>query len=69
MEAGIKTFKIKIKKDEREVVMFYGGFATRPMYRITNGKEMRRPTSYEYQKIYKKLKENRGMEEQNKKQG
>ena len=57
MEASIKTFKIKIKKDEREVVMFYGGFATQPMYRITNGKEMRRPTSYEYQKIYKKLKE------------
>ena len=56
MEASIKTFKIKIKKDEREIVMFYGGFATKPMYRITNGKEMRRPTSYEYQKIYKILK-------------
>lgn len=57
MEARIKTFKIKIKKDEREVVMFYGGYATYPVYRIINGKEMRRPTSYEYQKIYRKLKE------------
>ena len=57
MELKIKTFKIKIKKDEREVIMFTGGFVSHIDYRIAEGKQMRRPTSYEYQKIYRKLRE------------
>lgn len=59
MEFKITTFKIKIKKDEKEVVMFSGGFTPRPAYRIVQDKIMRKPTSYEYQKIYKKLRAER----------
>jgi len=55
MELKISTFKIKISKREKEVVMFTGGFASHADYRIAEGAIMRRPTSYEYQKIYKKL--------------
>lgn len=62
MELKIKTFKIKIKRNEREVIMFAGGFASHQNYRIVEGKQMRRPTSYEYQKIYKKLREEGGSE-------
>ena len=56
MDLNIKTFKIKIKKNEKEVVMFTGGFASHTDYRIVQNNIMRRPTSYEYQKIYKKLR-------------
>lgn len=63
MEFKVTTFKIKIKQNVREVVMFSGGFATKTDYRIVEGKQMRRPTSYEYQKIYKKLRKERIEEE------
>jgi len=56
MELNIKTFKIKIKKEEKEVIMITGGFSSHTDYRIVEEKIMRRPTSYEYQKIYKKLR-------------
>jgi len=56
MELNIKTFKIKIKKNEKTVVMITGGFSSKTDYRITENNIMRRPTSYEYQKIYKKLR-------------
>ena len=56
MELNIKTFKIKINKNEKEVVMFTTRFGTHADYRIVEGKIMRRPTSYEYQKIYQELR-------------
>ena len=57
MELNIKTFKIKVKKNEKEVIMFTGHrYSGRTDYRITENGEMRRPTSYEYQKIYQELK-------------
>jgi len=60
MELKISTFKIKISKHEKEVVMFTGGFASHTDYRVVEGAIMRRPTSYEYQKIYKKLRDRQG---------
>jgi len=60
MELKISTFKIKISKHEKEVVMFTGGFASHTDYRVVEGAIMRRPTSYEYQKIYKKLRNRQG---------
>ena len=64
MELNIKTFKIKIKKNEKEVVMFKGKFNDCADYRIIigEGNILRRPTSYEYQKIYRKLREGGGSE-------
>jgi len=59
MELKITTFKIKIKKNEKDIVMISGGFASHTDYRVTEGNQMRRPTSYEYQKIYKKLRDER----------
>ena len=59
MEIRLRTFTIKIKRQERQVVMLIGGFASHPDYRIAEDKMLRRPSSYEYQKIYKALKEER----------
>jgi len=61
MELSIKTFKIKIKKNEKEVVMFKGRFNDCADYRVIigEGNILRRPTSYEYQKIYQKLRKER----------
>lgn len=56
MELNIKTFKIKIKKNEKTVVMITGGFSSKTDYRITENGKLRRPTSYEYQKIYQELR-------------
>ena len=54
MELKIKTFKIKISKVEKEVVMISGHrYSGKTDYRITENGILRRPTSYEYQKIYK----------------
>lgn len=57
MRFQIDTFTIKIKKEERSILMTAGGFAGRPKYYVIVGKKTRRPTSYEYQKIYKYLRE------------
>ena len=57
MELNIKTFKIKIKKNEKTVVMITGGYSLKTYYHITENRKLRRPTSYEYQKIYRALKE------------
>ena len=60
MELNIKTFKIKIKKNEKEVVMITGHrFSGNTDYRITENGILRRPTSYEYQKIYQELRKER----------
>ena len=57
MNLNIKTFKIKISKIEREALMIKGKYDDNSIYRIVigEGNILRRPTSYEYQKIYKKL--------------
>ena len=60
MELRISTFKIKISKNEKEVVMITGGFSSHTDYRVIEEKIMRRPTSYEYQKIYRKLRDRQG---------
>lgn len=64
MELKIKTFKIKISKNEKEVIMISGVYDTQAVYRIVigEGNILRRPTSYEYQKIYRKLREEGGSE-------
>lgn len=50
------TFTITIKKAPMKVIMFSGGFATNPTYYMVEGTKTRKPSSYEYQKIYKKLR-------------
>ena len=59
MELNIKTFKIKVKKNEKTVVMISGGFSSHTDYRITENGILRRPTSYEYQKIYQELRKDK----------
>ena len=64
MEFTIDTFKIKIKKEERRILRTRGGFTGyKPKYYVIVGKKTRRPTSYEYQKIYKELRERREAKE------
>lgn len=58
-EFKTETFEIEIKRVRKKVVRFSGGFATSSTYYIVEGKKTRRPSSYEYQKIYRKLKEER----------
>lgn len=53
------TFIITIKKVPLKVLSFSGGFATQPTYYIVNGTKTRKPSSYEYQKIYAKLRTER----------
>jgi len=53
------TFTITIKKVPIKVVGFSGGFATGSTYYIVEGTKTRRPSSYEYQKIYTKLRTER----------
>lgn len=66
----IDTFTIEIKKEKRSILRTRGGFTGyNPKYYVIVGKKTRRPSSYEYKKIYKKLRERKEEEEQNKKQG
>ena len=54
----VDTFTIEIKKEKRHIIMTWGGFRSLyPKYYVIVGKKTRRPTSYEYKKIYKKLRE------------
>jgi len=53
------TFEIEVKKVKIKIIKYSGGFATGSTYYVVEGTNTRRPTSYEYQKIYKKLKEER----------
>lgn len=70
MKFTIDTFTITVKKEERNILRTRGGFTGyNPKYYVIVGKKTRRPTGYEYKKIYKKLRERREAEEENKKQG
>ena len=70
MRFTIDTFIIEIKKEKRNILRTRGGFTGYdPKYYVIVGKKTRKPTGYEYKKIYEKLREKREAEEQNKKQG
>lgn len=57
----IKTFKIKIKGIEKEVVKIEYPFASyKPSWFIKKGNRLERPTSYERQLIYKEARKRRG---------
>lgn len=60
MKFTIDTFTITVKGEERNIIRARGGFTGyKPRYDVIIGKKTRRPTSYEYQKIYKKMRERR----------
>ncbi len=56
-----REIKIKYRGGDKTVVIMSGGFCSHNDYFVIEGKQMRKPTSYEYQKIYKKLKEDSKM--------
>jgi len=57
----IKTFKIKIKGIEKEVVKIEYPFASyKPSWFIKKGTKLERPTSYERQLIYKEARKRKG---------
>ena len=59
-EVRIKTFKIKIKGTEKEVVKIEYPFASyKPSWFIKKGNKLERPTSYERQLIYKEIRKER----------
>ena len=57
----IKTFKIRIKGIEKEVVKMEYPFASyKPSWFIKKGNRLERPTSYERQLIYKEARKRKG---------
>ena len=57
MQIEIETYKITIAKKDREIVKIAGEYDpyNKAVYRVVTagGRILRRPTSYEYQKIWK----------------